>query len=76
MSNIYSVHINVNYNGKIKDISGLIDNEAFYVLKLLLDSELYPIKKIDKIPIDIYAYKNVVYFDLDSINLTQVEGFE
>ena len=41
---------------------------------MLLDS--YPVKEQKKIPIDLYVHKNKVYADLETVDLSKVEGYE
>lgn len=70
----YIYYIVVMHNEKLTKIYYIENNKAYYILKMLLN--LYLIKKEVAIPIDIYVYKNKVYADLDSVDLTKVEGFE
>ena len=58
---------------KIK-VKGIKENEAFKILKLLLDQ--YPIKVKVEIPVDVYVYKKRVYVDIDSVELSKVKGYE
>lgn len=72
--NNWIYYIVVMHNEKLTKIYYIENNKAYYILKMLLNP--YPIKKEVAIPIDIYVYKNKVYADLDSVDLTKVEGFE
>ena len=67
-------YITVLCDGKLIEINYLKNNKAYDILKLLLDP--YPVKKEVLIPIEIYVHKNKVYADLDSVDLTKVEGYE
>ena len=67
--NRYVNSIEIACENKIKKIHSMKYNKAFYILKLLLDEG-----KI--IPIDIYTYKNKVYADLDSLDLTKINGYD
>lgn len=66
-------YIIIIYKEKEIKISDLKDNNAFKILKLLLDP--YPIEKNIKIPIDIYIYNNSIYAELDSVDLSKVNGY-
>ena len=55
-------------------IEFLLDNDAYELLKLLLNP--YPINEEVRIPIDIYVYKNEVYADLESVDFTKVERYD
>ena len=67
-------YIIVEYDGLITRINFLEANEAFSILEMLLDS--YPVKEQKKIPIDLYVHKNKVYADLETVDLSKVEGYE
>lgn len=67
-------YIIVEYDGFITRINFLEANEAFSILEMLLDS--YPVKEQKKIPIDLYVHKNKVYADLETVDLSKVEGYE
>ena len=67
-------YIIVEYDGLITRINFLEANEAFSILEMLLDS--YPVKEQKKIPIGLYVHKNKVYADLETVDLSKVEGYE
>lgn len=73
---VFKYWITIRYEERNIKIYRIKDNEAYRVLKILLDLGKYPIQRAIKIPIDIYVYKNEIYADLDSVDLTVVEGFE
>lgn len=52
------------------------DNNAYEILKLILDSHTYPVEKAVNIPVDIYIYKNKIYVDFESVKLSTLEGYE
>lgn len=66
-------YILVSYDDKIMKVRDLKNNIAYKILCLLLDP--YPIKKERYIPIDIYINKKNVYVDLESVDLSKIEGF-
>ena len=55
-------------------IYDMIENDAFSILKMLLDE--YPLKTVNTVPVDVYMYKNKVYVDLESVELSKVDGYE
>ncbi len=67
-------YIIVEYNNIVKRIQFVESNDAYSVLEMLLDP--YPVKRLKKIPIDLYVQKNKVYADLESVDLSKVEGYE
>lgn len=70
----FSETLVVTYEDKCILVYDILENEAFRVLKILLDE--YPLKKQKTIPIDVYTYKNKVYVDLESVDLSRVEGYK
>lgn len=58
------------------NIYRLKDNNAYKILKVLLDMQSYPINKIVKIPVDVYRYKNKIYVDFENLDLSKIDGFE
>lgn len=69
-------YITVLYNKKIKKVYGIKYNKAYKILKILLDSQQYPIINSVKIPIDINVKKNKIYADLESVDLSKIDGYE
>lgn len=69
---MYYHYIEVTYNGKNINIPKVKNNKGFKMLKMLLDP--YFIKP--KIPIDVYVYKNKLFADLDSVDLSKIKGFD
>ncbi len=69
-------YIEILYDRKKYKIHKIKYNKGYRILKVILDSGNYPIKKEIEIPIDIYLYKNKIYADLDSVDLSKVEGYE
>lgn len=68
-------YITILYNGSLKNIYKFDGNSISYrILQVLL--ETYPTKRVEKIPIEVYCYKNKIYIDFESVDLTKVEGFE
>lgn len=68
-------YITILYNGSLKNIYKFDGNSISYrILQVLL--ETYPTKRVKKIPIEVYCYKNKIYIDFESVDLTKVEGFE
>lgn len=68
-------YITILYNGSLKNIYKFDGNSISYrILQVLL--ETYPTKRVEKIPIDVYCYKNKIYADFESVDLTKVESFE
>lgn len=72
--NLY--YITIVYNEKIKNIYKLQDNNAYKILKLILDTHTYPVAKPINIPVDVYVYKNKIYVDFESVKLSTLEGYE
>lgn len=64
------------YDEKLTNIYKLNDNDAYYLLKVILDSYSSHVEKSLKIPIEIYCYKNKLYADLDSVDLSKLPGYE
>lgn len=74
--NIIDYHITILYNNSYYiDIKSIKYDKAYKLLAMSLISS-YPIKEKLQIPIEIYKYKNKVYADLNSIDLTKVKGYE
>lgn len=69
-------YITILYKEKNVKIYRLKDNKAYKILQLLLDSQTYPVKDTIEIPIDIYVYKNKIYADLESVNLSSLSGYD
>lgn len=69
-------YIKIFYDGKTMNIYRLKDNNAYKILKVLLDMQSYPINKIVKIPVDVYRYKNKIYVDFENLDLSKIDGFE
>lgn len=67
-------YITVEYDEFITRINFVEANKAFSILEMLLDS--YPVKEQKKIPIDLYVHKNKIYADLETVDLSKVEGYE
>ena len=72
--NLY--YITIVYKEKVKNIYQLQDNNAYKILKLILDTHTYPVEKAINIPVDIYVYKNKIYVDFESVILSSLEGYE
>ena len=36
----------------------------------------YPVRKMVEVPMDVYIYKNKIYADLESVDLTKMEGYD
>ncbi len=72
--NLY--YITIVYKEKVKNIYNLQDNNAYEILKLILDSYTYPVAKPINIPVDVYVYGNKLYVDFDSVKLSTLEGYE
>lgn len=62
-------YITVLYNKKTIKVYRIKDNKQYKILKILLNSEDYPVTNSVKIPIDIYGYKDKIYADLESVDL-------
>lgn len=67
-------YIVVSFNDDVKRVKYLKYNHAYSILNMLLD--VYPVKEIKEIPIDIYVKGKKFYADLDSVELEKIEGFE
>lgn len=52
----------------------ILENDAFSILKMLLDE--YPFQTINTVPVDVYTYRNKVYVDLESVDLSKVDGYD
>lgn len=55
-------------------IYDIVENDAFSILKMLLDE--YPLQTVNTVPVDVYTYKNKVYVDLENVDLSKVDGYE
>lgn len=72
---ILAHYITVTYNNSCTiDIKSIEYNQAYKLLGMLLNP--YPVKEKIQIPIDIYIYKNKVYADLNSVDLSKIKGYE
>lgn len=69
----YNNYLIVEYENKTQKIKYLEDNDAFCILGILLDP--YPLKEEKSIPIDLYIFKNKIYADLDSVDLSASSNF-
>lgn len=69
-------YITLLHEGKLVNIYKLKENNAFLILRVILDSYSYPVEKSLKIPIEIYRYNNKLYADLDSVDLSKLPGYE
>lgn len=69
-------YITVLYNKKTIKVYRIKDNKQYKILKILLNSEDYPVTNYVKIPIDIYGYKDKIYADLESVDLSKLSGYE
>ena len=63
----------ISNKGKTIRVGPIKVNKAYRILKLLL--EHYSIKSSDKICIDIYEYKNLIYVDLENLKLEKNNGY-
>ena len=73
--NIVDYYITILYNNSYYiDIKSIKCDKAYKLLAMLLNP--YPIKETIEIPIDVYMYKNKVYADLNSMDLTKAKGYE
>ena len=72
--NLY--YITIVYKEKVKNIYNLQDNNAYEILKLILDTHTYPVAKPINIPVDVYVYGNKLYVDFESVKLSTLEGYE
>ena len=68
-----SYYICVSYNNRKMEVGRLQNNNAYRILKLLLNP--YPIKKEVKIPVDVYVYKKSVYVDFENVELSKIKGY-
>ena len=66
--------IKVIFDGRSTMVCDIVENDAFSILKMLLDE--YPFNNVKTVPVDVYTYKRKVFVDLDSVDLTKVEGYE
>lgn len=74
MQNKEYFYIDVEYNDKIIQINNIVNNTAFRILEeLIIDNSD---KKDLKIPVDIYTKDNKYYVDLNSVDLTKIEGYK
>jgi len=64
----------VAFEGRKTIVCDILENEAFSVLKMLLDE--YPFQTVTTVPVDVYTYKRKVYVDLESVDLSKVDGYE
>lgn len=62
------------YDNKSTMVYDILENDAFSILKMLLDE--YPFETVNTVPVDVYTYKNKVYVDLESVDLSKVDGYE
>ncbi|MBQ7411120.1 MAG: hypothetical protein IJW20_07050 [Clostridia bacterium] len=62
------------FDNKSTMIYDILENDAFSILKMLLDE--YPFETVNTVPVDVYTYKNKVYVDLESVDLSKVDGYE
>ena len=65
-------NIEVTYQNEKIYIDILENNLGFKILKMLLDPHFVK----SKVPIDVYVYKNKIFADIESVDLTKVEGFD
>lgn len=66
--------INVEYNDNIVQIDNIVDNLEYKILEELLNPKFK--KNEVKIPVDVYVKNNKCYVDLDSVDLTKVDGYK
>lgn len=69
-------YITVLYDEKTIKIYRMKENKEYRILRVLLDQQDYPVIKRIQIPIDIYVYKNKIYADLESVDLSKISGYE
>lgn len=69
-------YITVLYDEKTVKIYRMKENKEYRILRVLLDQQDYPVIKRIQIPIDIYVYKNKIYADLESVDLSKISGYE
>ncbi len=62
------------FDGKTTMVCDMLENEALSVLKMLLDE--YPFQTVTTVPVDVYTYKRKVFVDLESVDLSKVDGYE
>lgn len=62
------------FDNKSTMVYDILENDAFSILKMLLDE--YPFETVNTVPVDVYTYKNKVYVDLESVDLSKVDGYE
>ena len=62
------------FEDRCTTIYDILENDAFSVLKMLLDE--YPLQTVNTVPVDVYTYKNKVYVDLENVDLSKVDGYE
>lgn len=64
----------LSYQGGLIRIGLIRVNKAYKILKLLL--EPYPMKTANKICVNIYEYKNLIYADLENLKIERINGYE
>ena len=69
-------YITVLYNEIKINVYRMKENKEYKILRVLLDSQYYPVMKQVKIPVDIYVYKDKIYVDIESVDLTKMSGYE
>lgn len=70
----FSQCLTVIFDGRSTMVCDIVENDAFSILKMLLDE--YPFQNVKTVPVDVYTYKRNVYVDLESVDFTKVEGYE